>query len=354
MTETSETTAEVSSSPTITGPELLEAAHQADNEGYQDEPSAQQESVQTESSGDRAPEASGEAEVDKSTNLAEPSAEQRARDEKGRFLPKSEQETAPETPQESKYAKAKAEGERQKSLLANFEQEKQQHRAWLESEKQRLAQEKAQIEKFKAIPRSQDGRPYDFNAKQYADAADDFYGRGMKALQDGDPEAARDSFQKAQEAAMASQNVWQAEQQMQQEHFTKQHYAAWNQDMERTLQQDPSLFYNKDNPTPMNTAISQFLEWRARPNDSRPLLEMIPNGFSIATELARMKVAADESSARLERATKAEAELENERKRTGIRPSPSTGMPPAKTLDNMTDNEQRSFLIDQIRQADSF
>src|SRR5437879_125901 len=124
MTETSEQTAEgLVESPSITGPDLLELAHQADNEEVGTEPSAQQESVQTESSGDRAPEASGEAEVSK--DKAEPSAEQeqaqRERDEKGRFLPKQQQEAAPEAQPESKYAKAKKEEERQKGVLRSEE-----------------------------------------------------------------------------------------------------------------------------------------------------------------------------------------------------------------------------------------
>lgn len=355
MIEQSDNTAELSQeNPTIDATTLFNAALKADQEGIWGDNGAQQDADEAEivrkaapaTEGDRAPsEKSGEADV---KDKAEPSAEQeskletRERDEKGRFKPKATELDEGEPP-DTKYAKAKKEEERQKSLLANFEKEKAEHRAWLEAEKQRIAQEKAQIEQFKQIPRTPDGQPYEFNSKQYAKAADDFYARAKAAMQQGDYDKAAQDLAQAEQCDQAAERVFKAEQQVAQQKAVQQHWGVWQANMDAMLQKEPAL---ADPENPVSKEIDKLLA-------NEPLLEQIPNGFGVAAHIAKLTVQAGEASALSEKVKALEAENADLRRRTGIRPATvAGGIPPAKTTDTMSDRELRSWLIQQSAEAD--
>lgn len=353
MTEQSDNTAQAvpQENSTIDATTLFNAALKADQEGIWGDSGAQQDSeMDSETTGSRAPaETSGQAqEKDKAELSAEQAQPEKVdtgppRDDKGRFKAREAEEPTQAQPEDSKYAKAKKEEERQKSLLSNFEKEKAEHRAWLEQEKARIAQEKAQIEQFKQVPRDQSGQPYEFNSKQYAKAADDFYARGKQALQSGDPEAAAQAFAQAEQCDLAAQRVAQAEAQMGQQRAVQQHWATWQANMDALLKQDPTL---TDPENPVSKEIDKLLA-------NEPLLEQIPNGFGVAAHIAKLTVQAAEASALSEKNKQLEAENADLRRRTGIRPAGvSGGIPPAKTTDDMNDKELRSWLINKSREMD--
>lgn len=359
MTEQSDNTAELSQeNPTIDATSLFNMALKADQEGVWGDDGAQQDvdtaeivqKAEPAATGDRAPaEKSGEAQV---KDKAEPSAEQkqqletRERDEKGRFKAREAQEPTQAQPDKSKYAQAKdneKEVERQKHLLADFEKEKAEHRAWLESEKQRIAKERAEIEQFKQIPRTPDGQPYEFNSKQYAKAADDFYARAKAAIKEGDYDKAAQDLAQAEQCDQAAERVWKAEQQVSQKRALDQHWATWQANMDAALQKDPEL---RDPDNPVAKEIDKLL-------GSEPLLEQIPNGFGVAAHIAKLTVQAGEASALSEKVKALEAENADLRRRTGIRPATvSGGIPPAKTPDTMSQSELRNWLITQSAEAD--
>jgi hypothetical protein len=372
MTDQSEQSAEsLPDNPTIDATSLFNAALKADEEGKWGNDGALDadaleivKGAKEVTPGNRAPDESGEQQETK--DKAEPSAEQPQehtghpkgpqRDPvTGKFLPKDAKVEAkpaetPEQKPETPYSKAKKEEERQKSLLANFEKEKQQFRAEIEAEKQRLASEKAEIERFKQIPRSKDGSPHKFTATQYTEAADDFYGRAKQAFDNGDIDQGKQLLAQAESLSKSGAEVAQFEQQQAQQQSYKQHESIWNQNAAYAVQQDPSL---KDPENPVTKEVMAILDPKTPSGrEWAPFLRGIPNGFGVAAQIMKWKVAAVENSALSEKLKSTEAELEKARARIGIRPAPSAGMPSAKTPDNMSPDEFKRWLQHEAAEQD--
>ena len=344
----------------IDGAELLRAAELMDQQNPYDDPdvqdtsSAQQKPSKEEPSEDRASDASGSKDKQ---DKAEPSAEQKQepdtgevlRDEKGRF--KAKEQDAPEpaqTQEESKYSKAKKEEERQRNLLSNFEKDKQEFRAEQERIRQELEQQRAEIAKFRQIPRQTDGTPYEFNSKQYGKAADDLYAQARKLMQDGDIEQAQQKLQQAEQCSITAENVWKAEQQYAQDQQQGQLLQSWNASRDAYIAQNPDTQWNEQAPTPLNLEIASILD--AKGNE---FLHYLPHGFSIAAQVAKWKLGDAERSALSEKLHAAEVEVARLNSKLGLKPAPSSPAPSAKGPNDMSREDFGHWLQEQARIADA-
>jgi hypothetical protein len=195
---------------------------------------------------------------------------------------------------ETEYAKAKKEEDRQRSLLANFEKEKQSVRA----KEAELAQRERQLAQVEAQSRPE-ATLHGYTAAEYAKAANDFAKAG--------------DYEHAYQALGAIDQIREFEAQYYAQAQAQANDAAFNSDMDACIKERAEL---ADPNTPIAQAVMGVL-------GEFPELYYLKNGFKKAVQVAERFMRA-ESSADLEKKLEtAEAEIAKLRSAT----QPSTGGP---------------------------
>ncbi len=249
------------------------------------------------------------------------------RDEHGRFKAKSE----------SAYDKAKKEQDRQKSVLANFEEEKKRERAAIAQERQELRQQMQQLQQMaqqRQQPQAQGPR---FSSQHLVAAVDEFEATAIKALNEGDTETAQKNIDLARKARVAAQESYFAEQQEQYQGQYQQHAQAWRNTAAEVIRQHPEL---ADETTEQAKKMQQLLQ-------AEPVFGEIPDGFAKAYGYLQMHMAAEASGLKDEKIASLEKQLKDLQERTGLSgsgPSPRS----ERNTDDLPLDEQGEALRRQL------
>jgi hypothetical protein len=271
-----------------------------------------------------------------------PAAEEKQRDEKGRFVPKEGEkppEAQAETKPDSEYAKAQKEQARIGKKLKEFEAEKQATRA----EAARLQQERAQFElerqaeQARNLPRAQkDG----FTAPDYYKASQDFF-------KEGDYENAYKAMATANELVAYEQQYYQQTAQQQQQAVVMNQFQA---DLQQVIQHDPEAEWKQNMPeesqTPLARAVNQVL-------NERPYLVYFPGGARGAYELARLRMEhfeLIEAKAELER--RKNEDTAREKASQPLRGGPTKPGQPVK-LEDLSEEEGEAELLRMAERLDA-
>jgi hypothetical protein len=309
------------------------------------------EESQTEESAQEGSQRAAATETEAKPTTPEVSADRPRDPVTGKFLKKGEfptQESAAkqETEQpETDYAKAKAakEQERQRSVLANFEQEKQRARAEIEAQRQQLAQERALLQQQAA-----QGQQPRFSSQHLWQAAKEFEANAKRLLQEGKNELDQSKLDQsdkqyalAEQTRQAAQESWFYEQQEAYQAQLQQHEQAWKANCAQVIQQNPDL----GNPeSPVAQEMVRLLE-------QEPLLGQIPDGFKKAWELLQMRQAATEASGLREENAKLKQQLDELQKRTALKGSGPTPHS-EKNLEDLPLDEQAEILRRGVMEQD--
>lgn len=226
----------------------------------------------------------------------------------GKLLPKKSDlaaDTKPEAEQkpETPYSKAQKEQEREKSVLAGFEQKRQAEWARIRAEDQRLAQERAQLQ-----AQAQQARAPRFSSQDLWQAADEFDKNSEKLLSEGDLDGAKAQLGLARSARQSAQQSYYYEQQQAYHSQVEQHGQAWRANCAQIIEQNPEL---ADTTSEVGQQMTQLLE-------QEPILGQVPDGFKKAWEIIQMRRDAAEVSGLREENEKLKQELKAERERTGL------------------------------------
>jgi len=267
------------------------------------------------------------AETTEKPDSPETSAE---RDEKGRFKPKvqaegTEQPQKPETP----YDKAKKEQERQKSVLANFEAEKQRERAAIAAERQQLELQRQQLQQQAA--QSQAPR---FNSQHLWQASEEFDANARKLLKEGDVDQANSQLDLSAKARAEAQKAWYYEQQEAAQQQMVAHRQKWEAVCAETIQQHPELGDpNSEIAKKMNELLT-----------NEPIFGQVEDGFKKAYQVALFNQQYAEVSGLRDRAEKAEKQLKELQERTAITGSGAVPHVEPRSFDQMSEKEQEDYL----------
>lgn len=289
--------------------------------------------------------------------------DERPRDELGRFTKTETGEDIPEelreTPEAAKveaqpakteqakedsaYIKAQKEQERQKSVLANFEREKEQHRREIEAERQRLAQERAQLQQERQQRQTQQAPQY--SSQEYANFAAECKRQAKAAQDSGDYDEALKQTTLAAEATEAALKAREFEQTAEIENAAGQYESLWVQDMNERIRQEPELA-NRDSELAKGVMgvmqeLPNFFE-RIPPQklpDGR-----VMGGFQLAVEYYKLKKQAGLASGLEKELTKLKAENADLRQRTEIGGSGPTSPASQKKFEDMTEKEMEEHL----------
>lgn len=266
----------------------------------------------------------------------------RERDEQGKFLPNGEKVLKPDANKkpDSNFEKAKKEQERQKSVLANFEMEKQQARAQLEADRRQLEQQRTQLQQERE--RHQKDRPLDPLVTDQRFKSNDLIESGINvfindaqaALQAGDidkanqllaqiPKVAAAALQKKEMELAQPQKEWR-------ENFGKQ----WTDDMNAVIEKIPVL---RDQESPHAKETIRILT-------EHPIVNQIPNGFWYAQEFARLSLEAGSVPELKEKNKQLEAEVTSLRGKTQLETSLPTSQVQPRGLNQGTMAERSARL----------
>ena len=322
------------------GDALLEMAHKLDRgEDVTPPPSAEQSDTRADTT-----------ETDTSSpDITPEKTDTRPRDELGRFttteageaIPEDQREAPqepkveaaqpkPEATQESKYAKAQKEQERKERTWQQIEAEKQQVRA----EAQRLAQERQQIEQMRLQaqqPQGRDPQAPEFNSREYANFARHAAAEAKRLREAGDYDEADKQAALAAEASEAVLRAQEYEQNVEQQQKAVFYRQQWEQNMQKVMQAEPEV---RDPNSALGKQISALLGGQYAEE-----FERSPNGFAMATEVAKLVVKAGAASGLEEENKKLKAEVEKLRHATSISGSGPTGPSAPRKLDDMSLDE---------------
>lgn len=231
----------------------------------------------------------------------------------------AEAKVDPDKP-ETAFSKAQKEEARQRSLLANFDKEKEKVRA----------KEAELAEKERALTQAeQQRRPeatlHGHTAREYAEAAQQFH-------KDGDHENAF----KSQQAFL---QIRQFESQHFQQQAAKAATDAWKAGMESYIKANPKWEYAD---TPESKAVNAVLE-------SFPQLGFLPDGFQKACEVAEKFMDAESVTELRATLTEAQAEIAKLRGATQPVAGGPAGQPKKKTVADLTFED----LSSMAHEADS-
>lgn len=327
--------------------DLIAAAQEYD--AAQPAESPEEESAEPES---RAPEAEieGEPAAEEKPNSEIPpeKAGEPKRGPDGKFIKADEQkkpdDKQPDAKTESDFAKAKKEAARKDRSWQALEQEKAQTRQQIEAERQQLAQERAQMQRQMTAPRGAQ-----HSAQEYANASQAFRKQALEALKAGDEPAFNEQNKLADQAMQAAQEVHVWETQTRQEGARKGFEQQWQQAMNATIDAEKDEATKAaliDQSSPLAQQVSALLQ-------NEPIFGILTDGFPKAVHIAKLMVTAGRVSELETKLTKAEAEVAELRRKTGIKGSGPTERSGPKSFDDMTQDEQGAYLEKQAAQMDA-
>lgn len=243
---------------------------------------------------------------------SEPSAEQRARDEHGKFV-KKEAEPAKLPGQESGQnvpiptappTKEQKEAARLGKSWQQLDQEK--------SETRQLRDELRQLRTDLLARQQPPDAAGKFDSKQFERASHEFATRANKLLDNGDIDGAKEQFALADQTRAAAQEAAQAETQ----HAERQFASDWKAKASEVIREVPEL---GDGTTELSKGMAELLQ-------QNPILGHIPDGFKQGYEILKLRHDSAEASGLREENTKLKTEIERLTKLT----TPAGGKDPAQ------------------------
>lgn len=281
-------------------------------------------------------------------------AEARVRDEKGRFVKASEEAAkedapvgdAPEPPpQVTKYEKARKEQERQKSLLAGFDEEKARFRAQAAAEKAEIERERQRIEEEKLKIRAQRNgqRPVDehgdpiYSSYELRELAKDYRRRALKGEEGPNGENYGEVSERAE---VAADRAAVREAKEQQELFERRQ----TQLAMEAMTAHPEL---SDENAPLTQEIKAVFAQEAElaKKYERPsIFRLIPDGFAMALEVAKLRRQALGSEAKDAKIAELQQEVDRLNKLTTLGSSSPIQARQPKPREQMTADE----LLDEM------
>jgi hypothetical protein len=250
----------------------------------------------------------------------------------------------------SKYEKAKKEKERQKSLLAGFDEEKARTRAQFAAEKAEIEREKQRLEEEKLKIRAQRNgqRPVDENGEpiyssyELRELAKDYRRRALKGEEGPNGENYGEVSERAEVAAerAATREAKEA-----QELFERRQ----SQLAMEAMTAHPEL---SDENAPLTQEIKAVFAQEAelsKKYDRPSIFRMIPDGFAVALEVAKLRQKAAGSEAKDQKIAELEAEIDRLNKLTTL--GSSNPVPPRqpKPREQMTADELLDEMDEQAR-----
>ena len=305
-------------------------------------PSATQGGEDTATDSTRAADSDKEQADNNSPDNPEPSAEERVRDEKGKFVKKEEAGPATkEAPKDGapEATKAQKEEARLGKSWQQLEQEK------LEARRE-LAETRQLKDELLRLKQDLSSRPSDpagkFGSKEFTRAADEFEDRGNKLLKDGDIDGAMQQFDYRDRSRQAAKEAAQQEANAHQGQFIEQ----WDRDMRSYSER------NREFADPTNEHTKQMQALLADPK--LKWVQYVPGGFEYAAEYIKRGIAAAEASGLREENTKLKTENERLTKLT----TPAGGKDSAKhsatrKFTDMSQEEQHAHLAREAELADA-
>jgi len=310
-----------------------------------------------------------EKEIESPEGETKEQTEARERDEKGRFVKAAEETTKEDAPvrdtsddvspatvaeiaqrDSSRYEKAKKEKERQKSLLAGFDEEKARTRAAFAAEKAEIEREKQRIEEEKLRIRAQRNgqRPVDehgdpiYSSYELRELAKDYRRRALRGEEGPNGENYGEVSERAE---VAAERAATREAKEQQELFERRQSQLAIEQMTA----HPEL---SDENAPLTQEIKAVFQQEAeyaKKYDRGSIFRMIPDGFERALEVAKLRQKASGSEAKDQKIAELEKEIDRLNKLTTLgsssptqarQPKPREQMSADELLDEM-DNEAR-------------
>ncbi len=306
------------------------------------EPDEPQEKAQK----DESPKSEVEKEEVKSDS-SEPEAETdgRERDEKGRFLPKSEPKV--EKGEVKELVEGQPEVEQPKPV--QNKDEARLARSWqkIEQEKLEVRNALAEVRQLKEQLQQQAQRAPQapqprFSSKDYMAASDEFERQAARLMEEGDVDAAKQKLDLARQSRMAAQQYGQQEQTEAQQAQTEQFTRVWQGHAEAAIKEHPEL---GDPSTPEAQAMMELLE-------DFPVLGQIPDGFRQGVEFLKMRRDAASYSELRTKYETLEKENKELRSKTAISGGGVTPKVTPKDFDSMTLDEQEHYLERLARSED--
>lgn len=123
----------------------------------------------------------------------------------------------------------------------------------------------------------------------------------------------------------------------------------WGSNVRRMIEENPEL---KDEESPFAKRVVSLL--KSEDEELRKLLNSSPNGFSYATQIARMQEAAEASEALRKEVETLRKENTDLRKKTSLSTSSTAKAPKRKSFEEMDWKEQEEFLRRNASDADKF
>jgi hypothetical protein len=253
-------------------------------------------------------------------------------------------------PKETKYERAKKEQDRQKSLLAGFDEEKARARAEIAAEKQRIAEEKARLEEERLRvrqerngqrPTDENGNPI-YSSYELRQLAKDYRRRALKGEEGPNGENYGEISERAEvEAERAAAR----EAKEQQERFERRQTALAME----TMTAHPDL---ADENSPLQQEIKAVFAQEAEMSRlyGRPsVFRQIEDGFPMAVEVAKLRLKAADSDKKDTRISELEAEVDRLTKLTSLGSSSPVQARQPKPREQMTADE---LLDDMDKEAE--
>ena len=251
----------------------------------------------------------------------------------------------------SKYEKAKKEKERQKSLLAGFDEEKARFRAQAAAEKAEIERERQRIEEEKLKIRAQRNgqRPVDeygnpiYSSYELRDFARDYRRRALKGEEGPNGENYGELSERAE---IEADRVAIREAKEQEALFERRQTELAMQAMTA----HPEL---SDANSPLAQEIQAVFTQEAelaKKYDRGSIFRMIPDGFERALEVAKLRQKAAGSDKKDERIAQLEAEVERLNKLTTLGSSSPIHSRQPKPPEQMSADELLDQMDEQARQ----
>lgn len=229
----------------------------------------------------------------------------------------------------------------QKRLAKNWQEFSEGKLKWQQSLQQELAAVKQQLSQPRQQPQQPTGEAR-FSSQEFAKASEWYEGEARKAIQEGDPDKARDLLDKASQTRTAAQRQFGQEQQAMylqaQDRFVNDYRSV----ADKVLSEHKEL--NEDN-NPVWLKMQELL-------NQEPVFTSHPNGFQWAYKYARGLVADAEASELRGKVTEYEKKFKEWENRTQLRGGTLT-KPLNRDVDGMGDDEQEAFLRQQFVRANS-
>jgi hypothetical protein len=250
----------------------------------------------------------------------------------------------------SKYEKAKKEKERQKSLLAGFDEEKARTRAQFAAEKAEIERERARIEEEKLQIRAQRNgqRPVDehgdpiYSSYELRELAKDYRRRALKGEEGPNGENYAEVSERAEVAAdrAATREAKEA-----QDLFERRQ----SQLAMEAMTAHPEL---SDENAPLTQEIKAVFAQEAelsKKYDRPSIFRMIPDGFALALEVAKLRQKAFGNEAKDAKITELQAEIDRLNKLTTLGSSSPIQARQPKPREQMSADELLDEMDEQAR-----